>query len=98
MDRFSFLNEAHTGFIEDLYNKYLVSPDEVEPSWRSFFQGYDLANTDFTLTGEEPLSIEVPEHVHKEFQVIELINGYRSRGHLFTKTNPVRARRKYTQP
>ena len=96
MDRFSFLNAAHTGFIEDLYNKYLVSPDEVEPSWRSFFQGYDLANTDFSLTGEEPLSIEVPEHVHKEFQVIELINGYRSRGHLFTKTNPVRARRKYT--
>ena len=96
MDRFSFLNAAHTGFIEDLYNKYLVSPDEVEPSWRSFFQGYDLANTDFSLIGEEPLSIEVPEHVHKEFRVIELINGYRSRGHLFTKTNPVRARRKYT--
>ena len=96
MDRFSFLNAAHTGFIEDLYNKYLVSPDEVEPSWRSFFQGYDLANTDFSLTGEESLSIEVPEHVYKEFRVIELINGYRSRGHLFTKTNPVRARRKYT--
>ncbi len=96
MDRFSFLNTAHTGFIEDLYNKYLVSPDEVEPSWRSFFQGYDLANTDFSLIGEEPLSIEVPEHVYKEFRVIELINGYRSRGHLFTKTNPVRARRKYT--
>ncbi|MDX5584116.1 MAG: 2-oxoglutarate dehydrogenase E1 component [Aureibaculum sp.] len=96
MDRFSFLNAAHTGFIEDLYNKYLVSPDEVEPSWRSFFQGYDLANTDFSLIGEEPLSIEVPEHVYKEFRVIELINGYRSRGHLFTKTNPVRARRKYT--
>ena len=40
-------------------------------------------------------SVEVPAHVHKEFQVIELINGYRSRGHLFTKTNPVRERRSY---
>ncbi len=95
MDRFSFLNAAHTGFIEDLYLKYLTNPDAVEPSWRSFFQGYDLANTDYSLEGEETTAVEVPEHVHKEFQVIELMNGYRSRGHLFTKTNPVRARRKY---
>ena len=96
MDRFSFLNAAHAGFIEDLYNKYLLDPDAIEPSWRSFFQGYDLANTNYSLNGEEKASLEVPEHVHKEFQVIELMNGYRSRGHLFTKTNPVRARRKYT--
>jgi 2-oxoglutarate dehydrogenase E1 component len=27
--------------------------------------------------------------------VINLIDGYRTRGHLFTKTNPVRERRKY---
>ena len=96
MDRFSFLNAAHTGFIEDLYHKYLSNPDSVEPSWRSFFQGYDLANTDYSLNGETSVSdIKVPEHVFKEFQVIELMNGYRSRGHLFTKTNPVRERRKY---
>ena len=28
--------------------------------------------------------------------MINLINGYRSRGHLFTNTNPVRDRRTYT--
>lgn len=28
--------------------------------------------------------------------MINLINGYRQRGHLFTKTNPVRTRRTYT--
>ncbi|QCX37808.1 2-oxoglutarate dehydrogenase E1 component [Aureibaculum algae] len=96
MDRFSFLNAVHTGFIEDLYDKYLSNPDAVEPSWRSFFQGYDLANTDYSLTGEDNESaIRVPEHVFNEFKVIELINGYRSRGHLFTRTNPVRERRKY---
>ncbi len=94
MDKFSFLNAAHTGFIEDLYQKYLKFPDTIEPSWRSFFQGYDLANEDFSLT-EKNTSVVIPEQVHKEFQVIELINAYRSRGHLFTKTNPVRERRKY---
>jgi len=94
MDKFSFLNAAHTGFIADLYEQYLENPDVVEPSWRSFFQGYDLANENYSLTDEEA-STEIPEEVHKEFLVIDLINGYRTRGHLFTKTNPVRERRKY---
>ncbi len=95
MDKFSFLNTVHAGFIEDLYQKYLQYPDAVEPSWRSFFQGYDLANTDFSLNGEKKETVQIPEQVHKEFQVIEMINAYRSRGHLFTKTNPVRDRRQY---
>ncbi len=95
MDKFSFLNAAHTGFIADLYEQYLKNPDAIEPSWRSFFQGYDLANENYSLTDEEELSVEVPEEVRKEFLVLDLINGYRTRGHLFTKTNPVRERRKY---
>ena len=94
MDKFSFLNAAHTGFISDLYEQYQKNPDAVEPSWRSFFQGYDLANEDYSLTDED--NIEIPQEVRKEFLVIDLINGYRTRGHLFTKTNPVRERRKYT--
>ena len=93
MDRFSFLNTVHTGFIEELYEQYQKEPDSVEPSWRSFFQGYDLANSDYSFEEEE---VEIPQQVYKEFMVIELINGYRTRGHLFTKTNPVRNRRKYS--
>jgi 2-oxoglutarate dehydrogenase E1 component len=96
MDKFSFLNAAHTGFIADLYDQYLQNPDAVEPSWRSFFQGYDLANENFSLTEEEEIPAEIPQSVRKEFLVVDLINGYRTRGHLFTKTNPVRDRRKYT--
>ena len=96
MDRFSFLNAIHTDVIADLYQQYLRNPDEVEPGWRNFFQGYDLANTDYDLLGEANNNSEVPENVLKELKVIDLINGYRTRGHLFTKTNPVRARRTYT--
>ncbi len=94
MDKFSFLNAVHSGFIADLYDQYLINPDAIEPSWRSFFQGYDLANENYDLNGEK-ISIEVPDQVHKEFRVLDLINGYRTRGHLFTKTNPVRDRRTY---
>jgi 2-oxoglutarate dehydrogenase E1 component len=95
MDKFSFLNATHSGFIADLYDQYLTNPDSVEPSWKSFFQGYDLANESYAAAGEENTNIQIPEQVHKEFHVIQLINGYRSRGHLFTKTNPVRQRRQY---
>ena len=94
MDKFSFLNAAHTGFIADLYDQYLVNPDAVEPSWRSFFQGYDLANEDYSFSEQEN-PVGIPQEVKKEFLVADLINGYRTRGHLFTETNPVRDRRQY---
>jgi 2-oxoglutarate dehydrogenase E1 component len=96
LDKFSFLNTAHATFFADLYDQYLQDPDSLEPSWKAFFQGYDFANSDF-LQKElvEGVSPQVPEKVLKEFRVINLINGYRTRGHLFTKTNPVRERRTY---
>ena len=96
MDNFSFLNAAHSGFFAELYEQYLKDPDSLEPSWKAFFQGYDFANSDF-LKGEivEGVSPQIPDDLQKEFKVINLINGYRSRGHLFTKTNPVRDRRTY---
>jgi len=96
VDNFSFLNAAHSGFFAELYEQYLKDPDSLEPSWKAFFQGYDFANSDF-LKGEivEGVSPQIPDDLQKEFKVINLINGYRSRGHLFTKTNPVRDRRTY---
>lgn len=97
MDKYSFLNAAHTAYFADLYEQYLEHPDTIEPSWRAFFQGYDFGSERYGSTGElaNDVSSQIPEHVQKEFQVVKLIDGYRTRGHLFTRTNPVRARRKY---
>jgi 2-oxoglutarate dehydrogenase E1 component len=106
MDKYSFLNAAHTSFFAEMYDKYLTNPDSVEPSWRAFFQGFDFglesALDEVGIDTERGVainsngdSIPIPETLHKEFQVARLINGYRTRGHLFTKTNPVRERRKY---
>jgi len=95
MDKFSFLNSVHTAYFAELYDQYLQNPDAVEPSWRAFFQGFDFGMEH----GEWPAevtAVEVPESVKKEFQVVKLIEGYRTRGHLFTKTNPVRNRRTYS--
>jgi len=96
MDRFSFLNAAHTAYFAELYDQYLLNPDSVEPSWRAFFQGFDFGMESGEAVSSEMGGVAVlPENVQKEFQVVKLIDAYRTRGHLFTKTNPVRARRKY---
>ena len=107
MDKYSFLNAAHTSFFSEMYDRYLANPDGVEPSWRAFFQGFDFGlESQLDELDIQPLQdgatalvngkqVTVPQSLQKEFQVIKLINGYRSRGHLFTQTNPVRERRKY---
>ena len=89
LDRFSFLNNIDIDYIDELHQRYLVDKRLVEPSWRSFFDGYEFSKFNYQEVDE------IPTSVLKEFRVINLINAYRSRGHLFTKTNPVRERRKY---
>jgi len=88
MDKFTFLGAAHTSLIEDLYDKFLDDPNSIDIEWVNFFKGFDFAKTIYSET-------EIPQHFQKEFKVINLIDAYRKRGHLFTKTNPVRERRKY---
>ncbi|MFL2612355.1 MAG: 2-oxoglutarate dehydrogenase E1 component [Flavobacteriaceae bacterium] len=90
MDPYSFLNTAHTAYFAELYDQYLINPESVEPSWRAFFQGFE-----FGIDKVEKGNFHIPENILKEFKVVKLINGYRTRGHLFTKTNPVRDRRSY---
>ena len=89
MDKFSFLGALHTGMIEQMYDEFVQDPLSIEEEWRSFFQGFDFAKEVYS-------DEDIPQVFQKEFKVINLIDAYRKSGHLFTKTNPVRERRKYT--
>ncbi|MGE0020568.1 MAG: 2-oxoglutarate dehydrogenase E1 component [Draconibacterium sp.] len=91
MDKFSSAGNQELAAIEDLYQSYLENPSSVDSSWQQFFAGFELARTNFQ-SKQMPLK---SEHIDKEFAILNLIHGYRQRGHLFTKTNPVRTRRKY---
>ncbi|WP_408582916.1 2-oxoglutarate dehydrogenase E1 component [Myroides odoratimimus] len=105
MDRYSFLNAAHTAFFADLYDQYLESPDSVEPSWRAFFQGFDFANEynggpveqlSQAYTSSNSVGVDSSAQLgqlQKEFAVLKLIDAYRTYGHLLTKTNPLRDRK-----
>lgn len=89
MDKFTYLGNSDVNAIDDLYQQYLKNPESVDIQWARFFEGVDFVKTDFSSGG-------IPENFQKEFKIINLINAYRQRGHLFTKTNPVRERRNYS--
>ena len=89
MDKVSYVGNADINAIEFLYNQYRKDPESVDEGWKKFFEGFEFAKTNYD---EESV---IPENFQKEFKVLNLINAYRTRGHLFTQTNPVRERRKY---
>ncbi|WP_291404452.1 2-oxoglutarate dehydrogenase E1 component [Daejeonella sp.] len=91
MDKLSYLSNANSEYIDSLYQSYKEDPNSIDFGWQKFFEGFDFGR------GSEAgvVSAETPDHFLKEIKVLNLINGYRQRGHLFTKTNPVRERRSY---
>jgi 2-oxoglutarate dehydrogenase E1 component len=86
MDKHSYLNNSPE-FVEEIYKQYLQNPDSVEAGWKQFFEGFEFARKNYEADDSVSSS---------EFKVINLIEDYRKRGHLFTKTNPVRTRRHYS--
>ena len=66
MDKFSFLNAAHTGFIADLYDQYL----KTRRSWtklEKLFSRYDLANENYSLTDDEDSLQKFQKKLEKNF-------------------------------
>ena len=91
MDPFSYVANADTQVIADLYEAYKQDPNSVDSSWRDFFKGFDFSQT--WLTDAPVGNAADSAHVQKEMAVISLIKAFRSRGHLLSKTNPVRERK-----
>ncbi|RFZ90329.1 2-oxoglutarate dehydrogenase E1 component [Mucilaginibacter conchicola] len=93
MDRLNYINSGNADHINSLYEAYKQDPESVDYSWQKFFEGFQFGQDNAPAAGVA--GAETPEHFQKEINVLNMINGYRSRGHLFSKTNPVRERRKY---
>jgi len=98
MDKFSYLSNADVSAVDQLYQNYIEDPNSVEEEWAKFFEGFEFARKtygDADSSAPTKAVFESNLDFDKEFKVLNLINGYRTRGHLFTKTNPVRDRRRY---
>ena len=89
MDKYTYIANAHGNYIEELYQSYKNDPQSVDESWQKFFEGFEFSQKDFGGNGEATET----RVSSKETQVRNLIQAYRMRGHLKSKTNPVRDRR-----
>ncbi len=105
MDKFSYLSNADTAYLEELYTAYKENPASVDITWQKFFEGFEFSqqyaangkgqtNGMANGTATAPAtSTKSAEEINKEIQVRNLIYAYRSRGHLKATTNPVRPRK-----
>jgi 2-oxoglutarate dehydrogenase E1 component len=94
MKDFQYITSSHPSYVENLYQEFRKDPSSVDQEFRKFFEGFDFAlsmqgNGSFAAT-----KVSVPAgSIAKEFAVYNLIQSYRSRGHLVAHTNPIRKRK-----
>ncbi len=84
----NYLSNIDPQALEAMLRDWQKDSNSVSTEWQRFFEGFELARTNFNAAGSD--------YFDAEFKVLNLIDGYRKRGHLFTKTNPVRSRRKHS--
>src|SRR5215469_6689782 len=102
MKDFSFITNSHPSYIEGLYQDYVKNPDAIDPEFRKFFEGFDFAVTqgkngsaNGTATAAAGKTMTTADGMDwkKELGAYRLILGYRNKGHLLAKTNPIRTRK-----
>ncbi|MDC0231589.1 2-oxoglutarate dehydrogenase E1 component, partial [Aureispira] len=88
---YSFITNAHPAYIEGLYKQFQENPESLTDGWKEFFAGFEYAlkNNDVSDSGD----IFSSGFSEKELAVLSLIKAYRMRGHLNSKTNPIRKRK-----
>ena len=106
MKDFSYITNSHPEFIENLYRDFSKDPNSVDPEMKKFFEGFDFAVSTSSTNGngktvtaavtpvastEKPATVDVDWM--REIRVYRMILGYRNKGHLLAKTNPIRTRK-----
>lgn len=99
MKDFSYITNSSPAFIESLYQDFVKDPASVDQEFRKFFEGFDYAvgqgssNGQATAAAASSANLPADFDIKKEIAAYRLILGYRNKGHLIAKTNPIRTRK-----
>jgi 2-oxoglutarate dehydrogenase E1 component len=96
MKDFSYITNSSPAAIEALYQDFVKDPGTVDPEYRKFFEGFDFAIGQVVTTNGQPAaaaSLPADFDIKHEISAYRLILGYRNKGHLLAKTNPIRPRK-----
>jgi 2-oxoglutarate dehydrogenase E1 component len=97
MNRSTVPTHANAAIIESAYERWLQNPDSVDPTWRAFFQGFSLGSNasspSAALAAAADGAAAAPPIIDslKQSRVHQLINAYRSIGHLEAHLDPLSA-------
>jgi 2-oxoglutarate dehydrogenase E1 component len=72
------------GAIEDAYNRWRDDPQSVDPSWRYFFEGFELGGARAALPAADS---------HCQTGIVRLIDAYRDLGHFLAHLDPLSEQR-----
>lgn len=99
MKDFTFIDSASPQEIEELYSLYLNNPEELDPSWRSFFYGFEYSSVpdspvpspyiDFVGNGAAIASDGPVSQSSVETKFRDLLQAYRAKGHFAATSNPI---------
>ncbi|MEC7840500.1 MAG: 2-oxoglutarate dehydrogenase E1 component [Chlamydiota bacterium] len=101
MESHSFLSSAFANMnvLDALYEKYQTNPDDVDPSLQSLFRTVDNQSIPEKTPVKEPReqgasssSCKESPPQQGELKISQLINAYRTYGHLLAKINPIQTR------
>ena len=97
------LSADSAAYIEELYENYLTSPDLVGEDWRQYFDRFPKGDQPHSNVREQFLLLarnsgrSLPmsqssvstEHERRQIAVLQLIAGYRNRGHQKARLDPL---------
>ncbi len=98
MKDFQYITNSSPAYIESLYQEFVKNPEGVDPDYRKFFEGFDFAVVHGSSASVLPTNgktAKPSENIDwlREVRAYRMILGYRNKGHLIAKTNPIRKRK-----
>jgi 2-oxoglutarate dehydrogenase E1 component len=91
MNRSTVGNRWNLELIEENYRRWQTEPSSVPESWRNFFEGYELAQTNGAPPGEvgpDPGLGGELESARAQASVTRLVDAYREIGHYLADSRP----------
>lgn len=97
MKDFQYITNSSPAYIESLYLEFVQNPEAVDPEFRKFFEGFDFAVSQAKPGNGKAVVSAAATAANvdwlREVSAYRMILGYRNKGHLIAKTNPIRKRR-----
>lgn len=89
------MNPNNLDLLEDIHKMYLKDPSSIDSSWASVFENMDVPavviSSEKSTIYEKPVKhyAEVDKSSSADLRIYNLINAYRTYGHLLAEINPI---------